>query len=64
MKPQRKTVMLEFEFWDCGNPNHRHYTEAMAAQCIAIAQRAAPRARARILWPFTDGKKCQGTSQA
>ncbi|MCB1915532.1 MAG: hypothetical protein KDG52_07440 [Rhodocyclaceae bacterium] len=34
MKPKLKTELILVEYWDCGNPDHRHKTEAVASACI------------------------------
>lgn len=34
MKPKLKTELIRVEYWDCGNPDHRHKTEAVASACI------------------------------
>lgn len=34
MKPKLKTELIRAEYWDCGNPDHRHKTEAVASACI------------------------------
>ena len=35
MKPKLKTELVLVEYWDCGNPDHRHKTEDVALACIA-----------------------------
>lgn len=35
MKPKLKTELVRIEYWDCGNPDHRHKTEAVALNCVA-----------------------------
>lgn len=34
MKPKLKTELVRVEYWDCGNPDHRHKTEDVAQACI------------------------------
>lgn len=34
MKPKLKIELVRIEYWDCGNPDHRHKTEAVAGACI------------------------------
>jgi hypothetical protein len=34
MKPKLKTELIRAEYWDCGNPDHRHKTDAVASACI------------------------------
>jgi len=35
MKPKLKAELVRVEYWDCGNPDHRHKTEDVALACIA-----------------------------
>lgn len=34
MKPKKKTELIRVDYWDCGNHNHRHKTEAVASACM------------------------------
>lgn len=34
MKPKKKTELIRVDYWDCGNQNHRHKTEAVASACL------------------------------
>ena len=40
MKPKFKTELVRIEYWDCGNPDHRHKTEDVALACIKKRDRA------------------------
>jgi hypothetical protein len=33
--PTLKIKVVHVEYWDCGNPDHHHQTELVAAACIA-----------------------------
>ena len=35
MKPKLTNELVRVEYWDCGNPDHRHKTEDVALACIA-----------------------------
>ena len=43
MKPKLKTELVRIEYWDCGNPDHRHKTEAVASACLEKRERRAAR---------------------
>ena len=34
MKPKLKAELVRVEYWDCGNPDHRHKTAGVALACI------------------------------
>lgn len=34
MEPKLKTEIVRVEYWDCGNPDHRHKTEDVARSCF------------------------------
>lgn len=34
MKPTMRKTWVEVTYWDCGNPDHRHKTEEIAAKCM------------------------------
>jgi DNA-directed RNA polymerase alpha subunit len=34
MKPKLKTKIVRVEYWDCGNPDHRHKNKDVALACI------------------------------
>lgn len=34
MKPKLKIELIRVEYWDCGNPDHRHKTSSVASACI------------------------------
>ena len=37
MKPIKRTVLVEIEYWDCGDASHKHETEGIASRCIERA---------------------------
>lgn len=49
MRPQLKTETITVEYWDCGNPDHRHKTSDTARACITRRDRRG--------LSFGDGKK-------
>lgn len=42
-KPEFKTEVVSVSYWSCGNPDHRHRTEDIAARCIARHRPATSR---------------------
>jgi hypothetical protein len=33
-EPKRRVMLLEVEYWDCGNANHRHKSKEVAVVCM------------------------------
>lgn len=67
MKPKLKTELVRVDHWTCGNPDHRHKTEAVAQACIdkreaaekhtAGARRWTPEAYAEALKAYRGGTR-------
>jgi hypothetical protein len=61
--PTFKIKVVHIEYWDCGNPQHQHQTEPVAAVCIAKtkARNGAHRwdkpALADLLKEYRSGKR-------
>jgi hypothetical protein len=41
MKPTLKSELVTVEYWDCGNPYHRHKSEAVALECMLQMEKRA-----------------------
>lgn len=50
MKPKLKTELIRLEYWDCGNPDHRHKTEAVASACIEKRENRTARCTGARNW--------------
>lgn len=56
MKPKLKTELIRVDYWDCGNQNHRHKTEAVASACMEKRDNRAGLANGARKW--TEENSC------
>lgn len=50
MKPKIKSELVRVEYWDCGNPDHRHKTEEVARSCIQKRKKQAANSTFKRKW--------------